>query len=481
MVLQHPIFDNKAKVFLPILLVLLSIVTGVAVAFLSLKKLLILLALIVGVILVFLCVTNYKLGYSIALASGFSIFILSRYFMDAFPVGWIVEILIYSSFLGLMAHCLIRGESLFDSLYHPITAFLVLYLFYIIWQAFNPEMYSILGWFNFFRRQVMIFLLYILTLHVIKSEKDVKRVFNIWLLFSIIAAAYAILTQIFRLPYFEEQWVMASKNRQNLYYLVDGFKRKYSLYSDPAAFGMDMAATTLILLIFSFFAESKSIKIQNLFLALICLLAAVYSGTRTAYLMIISGLVLFMLMRGINRNTFLIGFATLIGFIGFMKVPIYDNLFINRIRSAFHFSDDASLQVRNINRARIQPYIHSHSIGGGVYTTGGQGRDYNPEHMLAGFPPDSGYLKEALETGWIGLLVLLSLHFVILRSGIYAFFNNSNKQLKGMIVAATTALFSFVIANYGQDAFGQIPSCFLFCICIAIITKSHQLNSNSIS
>jgi hypothetical protein len=25
---------------------------------------------------------------------------------------------------------------------------------------------------------------------------------------------------------------------------VDGFKRKFSLYSDPAAFGMDMAATT---------------------------------------------------------------------------------------------------------------------------------------------------------------------------------------------------------------------------------------------
>jgi hypothetical protein len=481
MVLQHPIFGNKAKVFLQILLVLLSIVTGVAVAFLSLKKSLILLALIVGVILVFLCVTNYKLGYSIALASGFSIFILSRYFMDAFPVGWIVEILIYSSFLGLMAHCLVRGESLFDSLYHPITFFLALYLFYIIWQAFNPEMYSFLGWFNFFRRQVMIFLLYILTLHVIKSENDVQRVFNIWLLFSIIAAAYAILTQIFRLPYFEEEWVRASKNRQNLYYLVDGFKRKYSLYSDPAAFGMDMAATTLSLIVLSFFAEYKSIKTQNLLFALICLLAAIYSGTRTAYLMIISGMILFMLMRGINRNTIFIGFITLIGFIGLMKVPIYDNLFLNRIRSAFHFSDDASLQVRNINRARIQPYIHSHSIGGGVYTTGGQGKDYNPEHMLAGFPPDSGYLKAALETGWIGLLVLLALHFVILRSGIYAFFNTSNKQLKGMIVASTTTFFSFVIANYGQDAFGQIPSCFLFCICIAIITKSNQLNSNSIS
>jgi len=481
MVYQHPIFGNKTKVLLQLLLVLLSIVIGVAVAFLSVEKSLILLALLVGAILIFLCITNYKLGYSIALASGFSIFILSRYFMDAFPVGWIVEIFIYSSFLGLVANCLIRGESLFDSLYHPIAALFLLYLFYIIWQVFNPEMNSILGWFNFFRRQVMIFLLYVLTLHVIKSEQDVKKVFSIWILFSVIAAAYAILTQIFRLPYFEEEWVMASKNRQNLYYLVDGFKRKYSLYSDPAAFGMDMAATTLLLVVLSFFAQFKSIKIQHLFLSVICLLAAIYSGTRTAYLMVISGMILVMLMRGINRSTILIGFATLVGFIGLMKVPIYDNLFINRIRSAFNLSEDASLQVRNINRARIQPYIHAHPIGGGVYTTGGQGKDFNPEHILAGFPPDSGYLKAALETGWIGLLILLSLHFVILRSGIYAFFNTTNKRLKGMLVASTTAFFSFVIANYGQDAFGQIPSCFFFCICIAIITKSHKLNTNNIS
>lgn len=481
MLLNHPFFTNNTKALLQVMLFVLCIMTGVAVAFFSIKKALIVLSLIIGLILIFLCITNFKLGYAIAMGSGFTIFILSRYFMDAFPIGWIVEMLIYSSFIGLLTDCIINRKSLIGGIYHPITVFFGLYLLFLVWQAFNPEMNSIVGWFNFFRRQVMVFLLFILTSHVIASVNDIKWIFRLWFAFALLSSLYAILTQIFGLPGFEDAWVMASSNRQNLYYLVDGFKRKYSLYSDPAAFGMDMAATTLVLVIFLLMNASPKNKILFFLLALICMFGAIYSGTRTAYLMILSGVFLFLLMRGINRNTFLIGLGFVMLFIAVMVAPIYDNLFINRIRSAFNFKQDASLQVRNINRAKIQPYIHENPIGGGVYTSGGQGMEYNPEHYLAGFPPDSGYLRAALETGWVGLVLLLLFHFIILRSGIYSYFHSTDKWIKTAILVATASIFSFVIANYGQEPFGQIPSCFLFCICIAIIVKSDKISNNAIT
>ncbi len=481
MVLDYPIIVNKTKNLIQVLLFVLCVITGAAIALFPIKMALVVLSLIIGIALTFLCITNYRLGYAIAMGAGFTIFILSRYFMDAFPIGWIIEFLVYSSFLGLLTDCIIKRKSVLEGIYHPITVFFGLYLLYMVLQAFNPEMNSIVGWLNFFRRQVMVFFLFVLTAHVIKTVNDIKWIFRLWFVFALISSLYAILTQFFGLPFFEDTWVMSSSNRQDLYYLVDGFKRKYSLYSDPAAFGMDMAATTLILGILLFIDTSQKYKIVYFFAALLCMFGAIYSGTRTAYLMIVSGMFLFLLMRGINRNTFLIGIGFLVTFIGIMVAPVYDNLFLNRIRSAFDFNQDASLQIRNINRAKIQPYIYQNPIGGGVNTSGGQGIEYNPGHYLAGFPPDSGYLRAALETGWVGLLLLLLFHFVILRSGIYSYFHSTDKWIKTATLVATTSIFSFVIANYGQESFGQIPSCFLFCICIAIIVKSEEISNNAIT
>ena len=481
MLLDHPLFVNNKKILLQGLVFVLCIMMGAAIATFPIKKALVVLSLIAGLILIFVCITNYRLGYAIAMGFGFTIFILSRYFMGAFPIGWIVELLIYSSFLGLLTECIIKRKSLVEGIYHPITVFYILYLLFIVWQAFNPEMYSVVGWFHFFRRQLMVFLLFILTAHIIGSINDIKWLFRLWFVFALVSALYAILTQLFGMPAFEEAWVMASPNRQNLFYLVDGFKRKYSFYSDPAAFGMDMAATTLVLGILLFMGTSKKNKIIYFLMALVCMFGAIYSGTRTAYLMLVSGIFLFLIMRGINRNTFLIGLGFVASFIAIMIAPVYNNLFINRIRSAFNFKQDASLQVRNINRAKIQPYIHDNPIGGGVNTSGGQGMEYNPEHYLAGFPPDSGYLRAALETGWIGLVLLLLFHFVILRSGIYSYFHSTDKWIKMVVLVATASFFSFVIANYGQEPFGQIPSCFFFCICIAIIVKSDKISNNAIT
>lgn len=477
MVLDKTFYKNNTKLILQLTLVVLSLIIGFGVAFFTIKKSLFFLALIVGVLLLLICITDYKIGFIISVSAAFSVFIVSRYFMDSFPIGWIVESFIYTSFLGLVANCLIHGKSLATPLYHPISIFFVIYLLFILWQALNPSMYSIIGWFHFFRRQVMIFLIYILVVHFIESESDIKKLIKIWLIFAITSALYAIFTQLIMLPNFEDNWVLASKNRENLYYLVDGFKRKYSLYSDPAAFGMDMAATSLLLIILVFYSEKKQQIFLFIVLSMACLLGAIYSGTRTAYLMIFAGMLLFLLIKGINRTTLVLGLLSLLGLVGILKIPIYDNLFINRIRSAFYISQDASLQVRNVNRARIQPFIHDNPIGGGIYTTGGQGLEYNPGHILAGFPPDSGYLRAALETGWIGLIVILIFHFIILRSGIFCFFEQSNKSMRGIIAAVTACFFSFVVANYGQDAFGQIPSCFFFCICIGIIVKSKHLKN----
>jgi putative inorganic carbon (HCO3(-)) transporter len=472
-ILQKHILHELSKYTL-VSIVLVIACLGIAIPFLSLQQALAITGGILGLILLFICIVNYVLGYILSITAGFSIFILSRLFLDAFPIGWIVELLVYATFLGVLMNSFLQNISLIGPLKHPITLFFLFNLIYLFWQLFNPNYDSYFGWFNFFRRQIMIFTIYVVTVYVAQKESDIRWMFKVWFVVFFIAALYAVFTQWFGMPAFEDEWVRSSKTRKSLYNLVDGFKRKYSLYSDPAAFGMDMAAATIIGIVYFLATKSFSRRILLIIFCLICFLASVYSGTRTSYLMIIAALLLYLLMRGINRTTFIVGCSLLISILGILFLPIYNNVFINRLRSAFHFNKDASLQVRNINRERIQPYLYEHPIGGGVYTTGGQGDEFNPGHYLAGFPPDSGYLRTALETGIIGLFILLLFHFIILKSGIFAFFRQNSIEFKNASLISTLIIFSFIIANYSQDAFGQIPSCFLFCLCLATIVRSKQ-------
>ncbi|MCP6423416.1 hypothetical protein NL463_29335, partial [Klebsiella pneumoniae] len=65
-----------------------------------------------------------------------------------------------------------------------------------------------------------------------------------------------------------------------------------------------------------------------------------------------------------------------------------------------------------MNQKRIQPYILSHPIGGGLGATGVWGVRFAPYSFLANFPPDSGYVRVAVELGWIGLGIFCTLMFV---------------------------------------------------------------------
>jgi putative inorganic carbon (HCO3(-)) transporter len=159
--------------------------------------------------------------------------------------------------------------------------------------------------------------------------------------------------------------------------------------------------------------------------------------------------------------------------LGFLMIaPIYGNPTINRIRSAFDFDDEASLNVRDVNRKSVQPYMLTHPFGGGLGTTGGSGTKYNPGHPLAGFATDSGFLQTSAELGFLALLMLLIQYYVIIRTGLTMYFSEINKSIKILIAASLVCVFTFVIAQYAQVAVGQFPDSFLFMAAVAIIAKT---------
>ena len=115
-------------------------------------------------------------------------------------------------------------------------------------------------------------------------------------------------------------------------------------------------------------------------------------------------------------------------------------------------------------------------MGGGLGATGAWGQRFAPNSYLAQFPPDSGYVRVAVELGWIGLLLFCILMFTILRTGINNFYKIRDPELKNYCMAMTLVVFCFNFGNYPQEAIVQFPSNLYFFLATALINITYQLD-----
>lgn len=239
-----------------------------------------------------------------------------------------------------------------------------------------------------------------------------------------------------------------------------GVIRKFSFMDGVVTFGNLCGCMCAIATILAITDKNKNRRNKLILAAFFLFLGMTYSGTRTNNLMMPAALALFVLATLKNKTTLTTVFIAIMGFLFIMYAPVH-NATITRMRSTFD-SEDESLNVRTINRARIQPYIHSHPIGGGIAASGVEGMRFNPKHPLAGFPPDSGLLKLALDMGWTGLAITLFLYLAVLYQGIYYYFRMKNDEYRRYILAINCGFFAVVVTMYSQGSIGQIPNTFFY-------------------
>jgi hypothetical protein len=142
---------------------------------------------------------------------------------------------------------------------------------------------------------------------------------------------------------------------------------------------------------------------------------------------------------------------------------------IYRIQSAFKPTQDNSMNLRLENQKRIQPYIQTHPLGGGLGSCGVWGKRFNPDSELSRFPHDSSFVRMAVELGWIGLILYTLLHFFVLRTGLYYFIRCSDPLIKAIYAGITTWCFMLAVACYAQEAILQLPTNVIYNIFLAIL------------
>lgn len=398
-------------------------------------------------------VRDYKMGiYFMFILSVFMSF-ANRMFDSQFQFGVVLDAIAGLTFVLMLITDSTRKD--WSHLKNPITYFYIFIVVYQLLQVFNPNAISFLGWLVAFRGNTS-FLLFFAFYALFLSFDEVRKFTILWLLLAAIVAVYGIWQEVVGLNTQELRWVYSNPGRTDLL-VIWGHLRKFSFLSDPSIFGLFMAFSALASLILALGPYRGTIRLLLLVAGGMMLVSMSFSGTRTAFAMVAVGVVFYIILTLRSRRTFLVMLFVGAGAAAILFGPFYGGT-IKRIRSTFALEKDASMNVRDKKRIRLQEYVRSHPIGGGLNTTGINGLKYSQGHELAeGWDPDSGYLLTALELGWIGLVLGMVFFFAVVMQGINNYFSINDPLLQNFTLAYLVPFFALSVAHFTQDAMFQKP------------------------
>lgn len=425
----------------------------------------------IGIPLIYSVVVYPEVGILVFLVGAYLVLWVIRMGVN-FPLGTLMDALQVLLLLGFFIKQ--KGKPDWSMIKSPIGKVILIWVGFNIIEVMNPAASSPLTWIYTIRTVAVVMLMYFVFVYQIRSTKFIRTILKVWLGLSLFAAIYGFKQEYFGFFAFEQEQLNDPLMISLLF--VGGFWRKFSIFSDPVAFAYNMVISSLLCICLITGTTKNWKKIVLLLLALFFLLNMLYSGTRGAYVLVPAALVLIAVLNYSKKVLIISIVAGMM--IGVLIVMPTSNLTIMRFQSAFKPSEDASYKVRKNNQKRIQPFIWSHPIGGGLGATGVWGQRFAPGSFLASFPPDSGYVRVAVELGWVGLFLICLLMFVILKTGIRNYFLIKNPELKSYCLAATTVIFALNIGNFPQEAIVQFPSNVLFVLATSIITNTLKFDQS---
>jgi putative inorganic carbon (HCO3(-)) transporter len=418
-----------------------------------------------------LCIAFMKnpyFGFYFLLAFSSVTITIDRLVTLPLPSGTLIEILTYLLLFSVLLKFDLKKNINMRFWTNPITmALYILFAYYLV-ELFNPEMFSQVGWFSFFRKQVSYFAFYYLCYCLLDSRARIIYFVRFMIVLSTVLALYACKQQWFGYAGFELAWIGTGNGFTLL--LQAGMLRKFSVFSDPATSGILFAAITMLSVILYYRSTGKKEKIWLGFAIFINLLGYSYSGTRTATLMIVAGILIYCISTIYERGTVKFLLYSLLAFTALILNP-HQNAITNRIRSTFEGTKDPSAALRDYDRRQVQPYIQAHPMGGGIFTSGGEGNKYNAGHYLEYLQADSGYLKTLAEQGAIGLVFLLTFYFIIMRRGFHYFFRAKDPEVRTYYIGLLVMMFTLMVAQYSQMAISQYPVVLYFYATLVIFIK----------
>lgn len=239
--------------------------------------------------------------------------------------------------------------------------------------------------------------------------------------------------------------------------------RYFSTFSDAANYGCNAASASVAFIIFAITTKINKLRIFFAIVSIIVIYGMFQSGTRTAIYCLAAGLMIYVVLS--KSIKIAIPFSIVFAFFAFILVFTnigQGNQQIRRMRSAFN-KDDASANVRDINKTAINKYIADAPWGIGVGMNYDNVPSNNKYNKLASIPPDSEYVFIWVHTGKIGITFFLITTALMFFGACYVvLFKLESKSLMGIGAGLCAAFVSIQLGGYANQILMQYPNCLIF-------------------
>lgn len=295
----------------------------------------------------------------------------------------------------------------------------------------------------------------------ISSPEILMRYIRLWAILSLFSVYWVWKQQYSGFTPAESIWLQ-TRGRTTHILNAGTLIRYFSTFSDAANYGCNAAATTVAFILFGITSKIKYDRIFFLATGILVFWGMFASGTRTAIFCVAAGFIVYIFLS----KSVKIAIPFTIAFAFFAFILVFTNIGngnqqIRRMRSAFN-KDDASANVRDINKDAIRKYIKDAPWGIGL----GMGYNVpanNKYAKLATIPPDSEYVYIWIRTGPIGMTIfVITTLIMLLGACCVVFFKLKSKSLMGIGSGFCCAFVAIQLGGYANQVLMQFPNCLIF-------------------
>ena len=302
---------------------------------------------------------------------------------------------------------------------------------------------------------VIVFALYI------NSPRRIYQLFFAWACCALFAVFWGWKQKTFGWTSGESYWLFVQDHQRQ--HMVNGITRYFGTFTDAANYGIHMAAAAVAFFIITITNKVRRHKLFFGIVGILCTWAMFQSGTRTAIFCMIAGFMVFLVLSKSARIIIPVSivFGLFIGMLIFTDIGQGNNQ-IRRMRSAFN-KNDASANVRDINKAAISKYMKDAPWGIGIGIFERDIPAWNKFKIVSMIPPDSEYVFIWVRTGWIGVSWFLICNIIMFIGACWTvFFRIKNRSLMGIGAAWCSGFFALHLGGYANQILMQFPNIVIF-------------------
>ena len=346
-----------------------------------------------------------------------------------------------------------------------------IWCFYVILQLLNRTCLlpiSFNAWFmNFLFYGLSFILAFFIITTLIRSRSRIMFFLRIWACLAIIADFWAWRQQNIGWDNSEWGWLMAGASRTHI---IGGTIRYFSFFSDAANFGCSIAASAVAFYIIAITTKFKKDKILFFTAAFLCTYGFFVSGTRTGLLCFLVGVALYVLLS----KSFKIAVpVAILGGIFYCMLAFTQigqgNMQIRRMRSAFN-KNDASANVRDINKATLAKYLKDAPFGMGFNVDEDNVPANHKYKKVYQTSNDSTYVFMWQRVGIVGAVLFAIINGLILFGGcIITMFKLKNRACIGIAAGFCCAFLAIQVGGYANHILTQYPNLLLYYGGMAIV------------